>query len=55
MLNEVRTLAKRTQDSTTEVNRIIDVLQQRAMDTMKSMEAMPATNGLNSDESKRGR
>jgi Methyl-accepting chemotaxis protein len=44
--DEVRTLAKRTQDSTTEVNRIIDVLQQRAMDTMKSMEASRQQMGL---------
>lgn len=37
--DEVRTLAKRTQDSTAEVNRIIDVLQHRSAETMKTMDA----------------
>lgn len=37
--DEVRTLAKRTQDSTAEVNRIIAVLQKRSEDTMKTMES----------------
>ena len=37
VVDEVRTLAKRTQDSTSEINRIIDILQKRALQTAESM------------------
>ena len=36
--DEVRTLAKRTQDSTSEINRIIDLLQSRASETVENMD-----------------
>jgi len=36
--DEVRTLAKRTQDSTSEINRIIDLLQSRARETVENMD-----------------